>query len=156
MYARIVVPLDGSQVAEQILPHVEALARQFGSVVALVHATTSPDALIGGSVSGADAMGGGIIDPEPTIAAERDEMRDYFQALVPRLREQGLTVDAQLAEGPAAEAIIRYADEVRADLIAMTTHGRGGLGRMVLGSVADRVLRHAPCPLLLVRVREPG
>lgn len=154
MYERIVVALDGSEVAEQILPHVAALAQKFGSAVTLLRATTPAEALLTGSVSGADPVAGSIIDPEPTLAAERQEASEYFAALDPRLRDHGLTADYQLIEGPAAEVIFRYAAENGADLIAITTHGRGGIGRLVVGSVADRVIRHAPCPLLVLRVVE--
>jgi nucleotide-binding universal stress UspA family protein len=74
--------------------------------------------------------------------------------------DHGLVIDSEVREGRAAETLAWRAGRLAADLIAMTTHGRGGLGRPVFGSVADEVLRTAPCPILLVRVsdesREPG
>ena len=74
--------------------------------------------------------------------------------LAGRLRRRGLAVTHEHHEGLAADVIVARARESRAALIAMTTHGRGGLGRLLFGSTADAVLRHAPCPVLLVRVSD--
>ena len=156
MYDRILVALDGSQLAEQILPHVEALAGKLGSTVVLLRATTPPATLVAQSTAGLDPVAGGIVDPTPLIEAEQEEARAYLQSLADRLRGSGLTVQVEQSEGTAAEVIRERCAELGADLIAMTTHGRGGLGRLVFGSVADEVLRHAPCPILLVRASEEG
>jgi nucleotide-binding universal stress UspA family protein len=77
-----------------------------------------------------------------------------LQGLASRLKGQGLTVDFEEPEGDPADTVTRRAQELGADLIAMTTHGRTGLGRLLLGSVAESVIRKAPCPVLLVRVHE--
>ena len=153
MYNRILVPLDGSELAEQILPHVEALASRFGATVTILWATDSAASVIA-ETAGAGMDGGAMLDPTPIVDAEQDAAVDYLQGVAGRLRGHGLTVSEEHPEGPAAEMIVQRAAELGADLIAMTTHGRGGLGRLVFGSVADRVLRHSTCPLLLVRVRE--
>lgn len=153
MYERIVVALDGSDLAERILPHVVALGEKFGSTVTLVRATASPVEAVGGT-AGADALGAAAIDPTPIVEADREEAGAYLAALVQRLASDFREVDSQHAEGPAGEVIVERAGALGADLIAMTTHGRGGLGRLVLGSVADEVVRRAPCPVLLVRVRD--
>jgi nucleotide-binding universal stress UspA family protein len=154
MYRRMLVALDGSAVAEQVLPHVEALARQFGSTVLLLRAVTPPERLI---ASATDVGTGVAVDPEPFLEAEeaeRDEARAYLQRVAGRLAAQGLSVTVESPDADAATAIVARAQEIGADLIAMTTHGRGSLGRLVFGSVADAVLRAAPCPILLVRVSE--
>lgn len=154
MYDRILVALDGSEVAERVLPYVEALAARFGSTVSLLRATTAPGTIIAQTTAGGGMVAPGIIDPTPIIEAERQEANAYLRALAERLRGAGLAVQAESAEGPADEVILQRAAELPAALVAMTTHGRGGFGRLVFGSVADAVLRHAPCPVLLVRVSD--
>ena len=156
MYARILVPLDGSVRAERVLPHVEPLAERFGASVTLLHASEPPAEPIAAAgmpaaVAVAPVLGSG---PAETAAADRPEGASHLDAVADRLRARGVTVAVETPEGPAAEAILARAEETGADLIAMTTHGRGGLGRLVFGSVADQVLRGAPCPVLLVRVRD--
>jgi nucleotide-binding universal stress UspA family protein len=154
MYDRILVALDGSALAEQVLPHVEALAERFRSTVILLRATTPPGMIIAGSTAGAQPLAGAVVDPTPIVEAERQEAATYLQAVADRLRKQRVTVECEQVEGPADQTIAERARSLGADLIAMTTHGRGGLGRLVFGSVADAVLRHAPCPVLLVRAHE--
>jgi nucleotide-binding universal stress UspA family protein len=149
------VALDGSDLSERVLPHVQALAKEFGARVTLLRVIT-PSALVTevpeGAVPGAP--------PQEGIAAcsdvERQEVVSYLTSVAARLRDEGLSVDLAHREGPAAEAIVEQARNLRADLIAMSTHGRGALARMVLGSVAGEVLRSAPCPVLLVRAHEPA
>jgi nucleotide-binding universal stress UspA family protein len=159
VYARIVVALDGSARAELVLPYVEALAEQFGSSVTLLRATTPVEAIIAPAVAAtmpplAPNVAATPIDPTAVVAAERREVESYLRALAQRLRSRGLAVSYEQHEGPAADVIITRARDLDASVIAMTTHGRGGLERLVFGSTADAVLRHAPCPVLLVRVGE--
>ena len=154
MYERILVALDGSEVAEQILPHVEALGRALGSTLIVLRATKTPDQVIAELNAGAVAPAAGIIDPEPIIEAEREEAKAYLAQVAARLRAHGLTVQTEQLPEPAAEAILRRADELKADLIAMTSHGRTGLGRLVFGSVAGAVLHKSTRPLLVVRMNE--
>jgi len=156
MFTHILVPLDGSPLAEQVLPHVEALAKQFGSKVTLLQAASSADeaasmdALQAASLPPAVGVGTSV-NPEPSVEDELQTASAYLRALAGRLHGQGLTVDYGEVEGSPAETIVEQARALGADLIAMTTHGRSGLGRMFYGSVAEAVLRHAPCPTLLVR-----
>jgi nucleotide-binding universal stress UspA family protein len=156
MYTRIIVALDGSDLAERVLAYVEALADKFGSAVTLFRVTAAPGSIIADSGIGAEPVGAGLIDPTPIIEAEQQEAAEYLAAAAGRMRSRGFEVDCEQPQGPAAELIVQRAQEMEADLIAMTTHGRGGLGRLVFGSVADEVLRTAPCPVLLVRVTEAG
>lgn len=156
MFERLVVALDGSEVAERILPHVVALAKQFGSEVTLLQVTEAPETVMAEVAAAAEPPGAVAIDPMPIIEAERQGAAEYLAGIEARLRGDGLTVACAEPEGSPAAAIVDYAQEHRADLIAMTTHGRSGLGRLVFGSVADSVLRHAPCPVLLVRMEERG
>jgi nucleotide-binding universal stress UspA family protein len=107
------------------------------------------------AAAGAILVSPGLADATQVAAEDRRGAAAYVQALAERLRAGGLSVEVAEPEGEAAAAILAQAHALRADLIAMTTHGLGGLGRALFGSVADEVLRHAPCPVLLVRVSEP-
>jgi nucleotide-binding universal stress UspA family protein len=151
VYERIVVALDGSPVAERCLPHVEALAEKFGSTVILLRAIL-PAAQVAAVIE--PSIGGVALDPdliEDTIETEKQEARTYLEHVGKVLRGKGLKVETQIPEGSAVQAIVDCAKRLQADLIALTTHGRSGLQRLVFGSVADGVLRNAPCPVLLVR-----
>jgi nucleotide-binding universal stress UspA family protein len=154
MYERILIALDGSEVAEQILPHVEALGRALGSTLIVLRAIKTSEQIIAELNAGAVAPATGIIDPEPIIEAEREEVEGYLAQVAARLRSHGLSVQIEQPPAPAAEAILRRADELHVDLIAMTSHGRSGLGRLVFGSVAGEVLHRSTRPLLVVRMND--
>ena len=145
--------LDGSAFAEQVLPHVEALATTFGSAVTLVRAIT-PDRSFVHSPADMLSASGPLPDLIPMVEAERHAASSYLAEVAQQLSRQNVTVASEVVPGAATDVIVQVAGQVQADLIAMTTHGAGGLGRLVFGSVADGVLRRAPCPILLVRVRE--
>jgi nucleotide-binding universal stress UspA family protein len=154
MYERILVALDGSALAERILPHVEPLAEKFGATLMLVRAILSA-AQIAALIE--PSVGGVPLDPsliEDTLQTEALEATSYLEHVANELRQRGLNVQTKIPEGPPIDALVECARVEEADLIALTTHGRGGLQRLVFGSVADGVLRRAPCPVLLVRVDE--
>lgn len=159
-YSRILVPLDGSELAERILPHVEKLARKFGATVILLQVTASAEMALTDATSAAGIVPGvgtipvavPTLDPFSRAEAERREASEYLEGVARRLRVQGLNVEWECQTGPAAAVIVQRARQLGVELMALTTHGRGGLGRLVFGSVADTVLRTAPCPVLLVRV----
>jgi nucleotide-binding universal stress UspA family protein len=153
MYEHVLVPLDGSPAAERVLEHAEALARAFGSTVTLLRATVSAETILA-ETSGAETIGeiAPVMDPTPIVEADRETATDYLNGVAARLRQRKVSVNTEDPEGEPAEVIVRRAGELGASLILMTTHGRSGLGRLFFGSVADAVLRHAPCPVLLVRV----
>lgn len=130
MFARILVPLDGSRRSERALPYAAGLAKVFGSELALIH-----DETIGLRSDDVPASG-------DTLGRITD--------LVGALQNLGLRVWKGVVRGPATEAILRAADDAHADLIVMSTHGRGGLGRWLYGSVADEVLRHTTLPIVLI------
>ena len=106
MYARILVALDGSELAERILPHVEALSRALGSTLIVLRATTSPEAIVAELNAGAMLPAAGIIDPEPISGAERQQVDTFFTKIAEGRRASGLTVQAERSEGPAADAIL--------------------------------------------------
>ncbi len=159
LYARIVVALDGSTRAELVLPYVEALATQFGSSVILLHATTPTEVIANPAAAAtmlplAPSISDTPIDFTPVVGAERRAFESQLHALAQSLRSRGLTVGYEQHEGAPADVIVARARELDASLIAMTTHGRGGIARLVFGSTAEAVLRHAPCPVMLVRAGE--
>ncbi len=154
MYKRILVALDGSEFAERVLPHVEALAAKFGSLVVLLRAT-NPDRSLIVPAAGTMRAEGPVTDLIPIAEAERRAASMYLAGIAQQLTDRNLTVEYEVVQGDAAEAIVEAAGRLHADLIAMTTHGEGGFGRLIFGSVADAVLRKARCPVLLVRVHEP-
>jgi nucleotide-binding universal stress UspA family protein len=151
IYGRILVPVDGSLLAEDVLPHVVSLARRYGSAVDLVRAYNPPPSLLVASAASSLPGTGPVLDPTPFIAAGKQEADVYLDRVAGRLAAVGIAVERRRLDGAAGESIVAEARERAADLIAMTTHGRGGLGRLVTGSVAGYVLQHAPCPVLLVR-----
>jgi nucleotide-binding universal stress UspA family protein len=154
MYKRILVALDGSELAERVLPHVESLAKQYGAQVTVLRATTPPESIIAGSFAGAMPVASAAIDPMPIIESERRDAAEYLRSVAKRLSASGVSVDVEMPEASAADAILDRAQELGADMIAMTTHGRGGLGRLVFGSVAEAVLRRSRRPVLVIRVDE--
>ncbi len=144
MYERILAALDGSELSERVLPYVEALAEKFGSTIVLLRANP---VLSASAVAASPPQ-----DPTMVHRAEEQAAESYLSAVAAQLRAKGHRVEVELPIGKPAEQIIERARATGVDLIAMTTHGRGGLGRLVFGSVANEVLQQAPCPVLTVRV----
>jgi nucleotide-binding universal stress UspA family protein len=135
---RILVPLDGSDLAERALPLAMQLAARAEAEVILTHVVAAPDGPDGDAAEG-------------PLGLVREQARAYLHEVSQRLVEPGATLHTDVRVGPAAEGILAAADARRADLIAMSTHGRGGLGRWVYGSIADRIVRSAGVPVLVVR-----
>jgi nucleotide-binding universal stress UspA family protein len=150
-YARILVPVDGSPRAEAILPHAIAMAKRFGSTVELARSYSPSPGLVTASAASSLPGTGPVLDTGSYVVAGREEAEVYLQELEARVRAQGVEVEHRRLDGTPGEAIAEESRRADVDLIAMTTHGRGGLGRLVLGSVADYVVHHAACPVLLVR-----
>lgn len=138
---RIVVPLDGSERSEAVLPVVERLAGPFDFTIDLLQAVEplAPTAAAELSMESSDhIMGLRLADADA-----------YLTKVAAALEAKGLRVRPEVRLGPAAEVILEYARRERPGLVAMSTHGRSGLNRLLLGSVAEHVLRGAPVPLLL-------
>jgi nucleotide-binding universal stress UspA family protein len=148
MIRRMLVPLDGSVLAESILPAVEALARLTGASLTLMQAVVPPDPLLE-LAEFRDYRGVELAIQE----AEEKAAHTYLTRIADRLGRQGLVVHTRVVLGEPAELIVQLARAF--DLVAMATHGRGGIGRWVYGSVADKVLRAAPVPVLVVRPTVP-
>lgn len=142
MFRNILVPLDGSELGESALLQAVDIARCTGAALTLIRVPDHP-------------MMEYYID-QPVVLADlrsqdAERARDYLDSLAGRLRQDGLNVITRVMDGPVADAILDVAANEDVDLIAMATHGRSGLGRFLLGSVADRVTSHANVPVILVR-----
>jgi nucleotide-binding universal stress UspA family protein len=144
MYERMLVPLDGSEVAEAILPFAEQVGGPLDAEVVLLRVIEplSPIELVASA---------GVVAPDTFTLRDMDA-KQYLSEFQRRLSKKGLRVRTQVANGPPAKEILAATQAISADLIAMATHGRSGLGRVLLGSVAEAVLRASPVPVLLIRM----
>ena len=149
------VPLDGSELAEKVLPAVGNLAACLSLEVVLVHVLIrfyfgSPDAFI-------PLFGANIPNQQELWAQASSEASQYLAKKVEQLRAQGLPqVSSVLVEGTtegAAVAIVDIAKKSADSLLALSTHGRSGIGRWLLGSVTERVVRHTSNPVIVIRPR---
>lgn len=137
MFERILVPLDGSATAEAVLPAVRRLLRRCDAEVLLFQAVSlypQPD-----------------LDYSGIAVALRNEAEEYIRKYEAHLSAQGVRVRGLVRLGSEADSILEAAEHEGATMIAMATHGRSGLARLVFGSVADRVLRASPIPVFVVR-----
>ncbi len=138
----ILVPLDGSALAETVLPHVVELSKKLNLEVILLRVYGLPTTY---------AADGSWVDEKVWQLIE-DEANDYLKEKVKKLEREGLTeVKPMVLGGFGAEQIIDQAQRMPQALVAMCTHGRTGVGRWVLGSVTERVVRHSGDPVLVIR-----
>ena len=150
MYKNIIVPLDGSELAECVLPHVHTVAKgQTAARVTLIRVVTKLH-LYGGVES--------RFSPEEKKRLEDGSIRvasEYLEKVAARLTEQGLKVDTLVLFGEKTiDTLADYVDKNSVDIIVIATHGRSGVGRWVMGSVAEKILRASPVPVLMVRPKE--
>lgn len=145
MYKKILVPLDGSKESEAVLPHVTMLAQTLNAEVVLLRIVTAPvyEFATTDFVPPVAPQ-----DSHPDLFAQAD---GYLQRVAFDMFPSNIQVTYQVSGGPIADAILDTAAGIEADLIAMSTHGRSGIARMVLGSVADEMVRRSHLPVLLVR-----
>ncbi len=147
MAKRILVPLDQSVLAEGVLPLVDDLARGEGAVVRLLYVAPAPYTRVS-----EDGLVVAYADQE--MQRLEAEGRDYLSKAEVQLG--GVTVECVVRFGDPLEEILREAAAFDADLIAVTTAGRSGLSRAILGSVAEQVMRKAEVPVLLLRPGRNG
>ncbi len=139
MFHRIVVAIDGSAHSYRALEYARSLAKCMGASLWLVHAFPSTSDLLG------------MEEHARLVARRMSAGQAILDDARARLGETDLEVHEELLEGPAAEAILRVAQVRNADLIVMGTRGLGALGGLLLGSVSNKVIQKAPCPVMLVR-----
>lgn len=150
MFKRILVPLDGSKLAEKALPTVLELASHFDSDITLLRVVHPPHLML------TNAGGTAYADLFVSLQQQaEEEATTYLKGHQGALQRQGYHIHIRIAVGePIAEIILDAVRAVEADVIVMSTHGRGGLSRWVFGSVADKILQHADVPILLIRAKD--
>lgn len=141
MYKKILVPLDGSALAETVLPHAQALAKTEGAEIILLSVPVIPSLeFLARSPNLANKV----------IESAKVDTEEYLLKEEAKLTEEGAKVTHIMREGPIPEIILKVAEEVHADMIAMSTHGRSGIERWLMGSVADRVVHYSHIPVMLI------
>lgn len=149
MFAHILIPLDGSHLAEAAMPAALELASRFHSKITLLRVTRTPYV--------ASSLDGGVYADLMVKLRQQEfgEADAYLRMMQRNLQQQNYRVERRVLEGePIAPMILNVADEEGVDAIVMSTHGRGGVSRWVFGSVADRVLQQADVPVVLIRAKE--
>jgi nucleotide-binding universal stress UspA family protein len=141
MYNRILLPLDGSAIAEQALPHAIALAQRFQAELILLRILEPLAEKLG--------MTGEIVKYAEDVT--REVVEKYMENACAEVQERGLRVKSSILEGRPHTEIVRFAETEQVDLIVISTRGQSGLSRWLMGSVADRVARGVSVPVLLVR-----
>lgn len=143
MFFRILVPLDGSSAAEAALEPAAAMARAFGGNLRLVR--VCPGAISADYVVDVQLH-------EAVDRREREKMEEYLEKTRLKYSQGGLTVVTRLLdEGDAAHRILEEIKADPVDLVVLSSHGRSGVARLLLGSVAEHISRHATCPVMIVR-----
>ena len=169
MYQRILVPLDGSKLAECVLPHVENIAKNCGTQEVILISVTERvkvkktfhdpsvplgqrmlDETVGTEVPPPDMPTGEPVLME-AIGKKESQAQRYLARIAKKLETKGVNVKAQVLLGNPAEEIVAYADNDFCDLIIMASHGRSGPSRWALGSITDKVFRSSCVPVLMVR-----
>ena len=152
MYQKIMVPLDGSKLAECVLPHVEKLATSYGTEQVILVSVT--ERITGYRVIEDYTLSSGErLQPEAVGKKEKQAQR-YLGRIAKTLEAKGIKVLTEVLLGNPAEEIAFYAEHKGCDLIIMASHGRSGPSRWAYGSVADKVFRASCVPILMVRA--PG
>ncbi len=141
MYNKVLVPLDGSKLAECALPHVKEMVKKgfAGEIILLNVIDLHPNVFAEG------------IDASYLQKAQYENSRKYFDGLEAQFRAEGIEIKAEILKGIAAQAIADYAQQSGADLIVIATHGYTGMKRLMFGSVALQILHDAHVPVLLIR-----
>jgi len=156
MYKKIMVPLDGSELAECVLPQVETFIKgcQVSTLVfvRVIESTTL-------TYRGAYVTSKEDLEKIETNAKKVEEERkssavEYLKGVVTRFKQDGVKYQTEVLSGKVAESLVDYVEANGVDLIIIATHGRSGVSRWVRGSIADRVLRASRVPVLMVRA--PG
>jgi len=153
MFEKILVCLDGSKLAEQILPYAKEQALRFKSKITLLQVVTlSKDdfaKVTSRTLSDESQM------VQKWIQQAKSDAEEYLERVRKSLQAKGLEIEcAVLHEEPVGEAIVKYANKNNFGLIAIATHGRGGLGRLVFGSVASHMISESSLPILVIKPRD--
>jgi nucleotide-binding universal stress UspA family protein len=162
VYRRILLPLDGSDLAEVAIPHAVGLATLGDAEILLVQVIDTAGRILAAGASSLE-LGNGEGAPIPVtvaeqaVAAQREQALEYLSGVRDRIAADGhmSQIDVMVVEGSAGEALERLVAREGCDVVVMSTHGRTGVRRVLLGSVADYLVRHSPgCSVLLVDVHD--
>jgi nucleotide-binding universal stress UspA family protein len=148
MYKKILVPLDGSPLAECVIPHIEAIAKPCGSQVELISVVEPVDIPTRGQIAVSDD------DLKKINNEAKKETHKYLDSISERLNRSGIKASPVILMGKPADSLIEYATNNNVDLLIMATHGRSGLTKFFWGSIAEKVLRSICVPVLLVKAGE--
>ncbi len=150
VFTSVLVPLDGSGLAECALPYARELVEKgcAGRIV-FMNVVPGPEAL--GMVGFKEGLGGALDYSADIQAKSIEYAAEYLASIESQFKSEGMDVSSAVLTGPTATTIAEYAKHIGADLILLATHGYTGIKRLMIGSVAQRVLNEAECPVLLVR-----
>jgi nucleotide-binding universal stress UspA family protein len=149
MFKRILIPLDGSELAERSLPVALPIAQAQGSELILMRVPLAEKMMTSYPAEYS------LLWPEQSLQLSRKMSTDYLQQVLAEHASSGVPIRAMVVDGDVAGGIVDTVEEEQADLIIMTTHGYSGLTRWMLGSITERVLREAHCPVLAIRNGQP-
>ncbi len=141
MYQKVLVPLDGSELAECALPHVQRMAKEgfVKDIIVLTVIDIHPSALLEGA------------DTTVIYKAQMNNSREYMNKVQSQFRAEGIEVKTEILQGSAAQVISDYANEKKVELVVIATHGYSGVKRLMFGSVALRIMHESQMPVLLIR-----
>jgi universal stress protein A len=148
-YKVILVPIDFSEHSKKTIKYATRFAAHYRATIRLLHVFQIPDY----AVTQYEHRQQGSDQLKNQVDVAEEEARENLEALTNELLSQGMNVKASLRVGYPFEEIILMADSPEIDLIIIGSHGRSGIRRLLLGSTAERVVEHAPCPVLVVRER---
>ncbi len=156
MFTTILVPLDGSRLSAKAIPYAIEIASKFDADVTLLQVVKATSPIIGVGLTGVASPS--TIDMEMKIALEQDRKntlsaRRYLQRQVRRLRVKGIKGSYKTVLGTPTNSITTFCHQNHVDLVIMTTHGKSGFNRAILGSVSDAVVRQSGVPVLLIKSR---
>jgi len=152
MYQRILVPLDGSKLAECALPYVEELAKGCGTEEVILVSVT--ERVQGYRVFDDSTQMRGQRLIREAVGKKQEQAQRYLNRIAKAMKAKGLSVDTEVLLGDPAEEIVSYAKHPGCDIIVISSHGRSGISRWAFGSVADKIFRASTIPILMVRA--PG
>lgn len=142
MYKKILIPLDGSELSEHALKHLDAISKDGGLSVILLRVVESVKALITGDYYSLELAA----DARKRAMADAYE---YLDKIAAKLKKKEYDVKTVVSDGIPADDIMNYVTDNHIDLIIMSTHGRSGISRWFFGSVAEKVIRHSTVPVLI-------
>ncbi len=160
MYKRIVVPLDGSKLAECVLPHVETVATSCGTEEVFLISVTEHITAYATAARPEQRIGLGFVKPIDkvplSVGKQQRQAEKYLARIAKQLKRKKIDVETEVLLGNPAEKIVSFTNDKGADLIIMATHGRSGISQWAhsigaFGGVADKVIRASSVPVLLVR-----